>query len=118
VLAVVVEAVLRIGRRALKNRVMQGVAAAAFIGIFLFGLPFPIIIVLAGLTGWIGSRRAPWLFTPAGHGGKGGGLEKGVIDLMFERGELTHADPSWRRAVLFLRSGCRSGSRQCCYCGC
>jgi chromate transporter len=99
VLAVVVEAVLRIGRRALKNRAMMAIAVAAFVGIYVFQLPFPLIILIAGLIGWIGSRRAPQLFSPAGHGAKGSGPEMGVIDLMFERGELTHADPSWRRAL-------------------
>jgi chromate transporter len=102
VLAVVVEAVLRIGRRALKNRAMMAIAIAAFIGIYMFRLPFPLIILLAGLIGWIGSLRAPQLFAPAGHGAKGAGPEMGAIDLMFERGELAHADPSWRRALSVL----------------
>jgi chromate transporter len=102
VLAVVFEAVLRIGKRALKNRVMLAIAGAAFIGIYLFRLPFPLIILLAGTFGWIGSRVAPRLFNSAAHHGKGGGPEKGMIDLMFERGELAHADPSWRRAVRVL----------------
>ncbi|WP_298307042.1 chromate transporter, partial [Reyranella sp.] len=99
VLAVVVEAVLRIGRRALKNRAMIAIAVAAFIGIFVFRIPFPLIILIAGLVGWIGSRQAPQLFAAGGHGSKGAVLEfKGVVDLMFERGELTHAEPSWGRA--------------------
>ncbi|OYW34809.1 MAG: chromate transporter [Rhizobiales bacterium 12-66-7] len=99
VLAVVVEAVLRIGRRALKNRVMIAIAVAAFIGIFVFRIPFPLIILIAGLVGWIGSRRAPQIFAAGGHGSKGAVPElKGVVDLMFERGELTHAEPSWGRA--------------------
>ncbi|HQS49879.1 MAG TPA: chromate transporter, partial [Xanthobacteraceae bacterium] len=94
VLAVVVEAVLRIGRRALKNRVMIAIAVAAFIGIFVFRIPFPLIILIAGLVGWIGSRRAPQIFAAGGHGSKGAVPElKGVVDLMFERGELTHAEP-------------------------
>jgi chromate transport protein ChrA len=44
VLAIVLEAGFRIGRRALKNRVMIGLAALAFIGIFFFNVPFPIIV--------------------------------------------------------------------------
>ena len=59
VLAVVVEALLRIGRRALKNRAMVAIAAAAFIGIYVFRVPFPLIILAAGVVGWIGSRAAP-----------------------------------------------------------
>lgn len=99
VLAVVVEAVLRIGRRALKNRVMIGIAIAAFIGIYVFRVPFPLIILAAGIVGWTGSRFAPGLFSGGGHGGKSAPDFKGVIDRMFERGELAHADPSLARAA-------------------
>src|SRR5438445_5770820 len=52
VLVIVVEALLRIGRRALKTRLLMGVAAAAFIGIFFLGLPFPLIVLAAGLAGF------------------------------------------------------------------
>ncbi len=55
VLAVVAEALLRIGRRALRNRLHLGIAAAAFVGIFFFALPFPLIVVLAGLLGFLGA---------------------------------------------------------------
>ncbi|MFC7400091.1 chromate efflux transporter [Chelatococcus sp. GCM10030263] len=103
VLAVVVDAVLRIGKRALKNRVMIGIAVAAFVGIYIFRVPFPIIILIAGLIGWLGSRAAPQLFSNDGHGGKRDAPDlKGVIDGMFERGELAHADPSWGRAARVL----------------
>ncbi|MEM9773545.1 MAG: chromate efflux transporter [Chloroflexota bacterium] len=56
VLAIVVEAVIRIGRRALKNEVMIGISALAFIGIFFFQIPFPFIVLGAGLIGFIGGR--------------------------------------------------------------
>lgn len=103
VLAVVVEAVLRIGRRALKNRIMVGIAVAAFIGIYVFRVPFPIIILVAGVIGWVGSRRAPQLFAAGGHANKGTTPDfKGVIDRMFERGQLAHADPSWGRVARVL----------------
>ncbi len=55
VLAVVAEALLRIGRRALRSRLHLGIAAAAFVGIFFFALPFPLIVVLAGLLGFLGA---------------------------------------------------------------
>jgi chromate transporter len=51
VLAVVVEALLRIAKRALKNSWMYALAAAAFVGIFFFVIPFPIIVVAAGVIG-------------------------------------------------------------------
>jgi chromate transporter len=82
---------------------MVAIAVAAFIGIYVFSIPFPLIILCAGLAGWIGSRLAPGLFVEGGHGSKGGAADiKGVIDLMFERGELAHADPSWARAFRVL----------------
>ena len=99
-LAVVVEAGLRISRRALKNRAMVVIAIAAFIGIYLFKIPFPIIILAAGLVGWLGQRYAPTTFAGGGHGAKAGAPEfKGVVDLMFERGELGHATPSGAKAL-------------------
>src|SRR5258707_10196359 len=54
VLVVVVEAILRISRRALKSSLLIAIAAAAFIGIFFIDLPFPLIVIAAGLVGyWI-----------------------------------------------------------------
>jgi chromate transporter len=56
VLALVVSAVVRIARRSLKSRLHQCVAFIAFASLFLFALPFPIIVIAAGVTGWIASR--------------------------------------------------------------
>lgn len=56
VVAVVIEAVIRIGKRALKNRVMVAIAGLAFVAIFFFTVPFPLIIVAAGLIGLVGGR--------------------------------------------------------------
>ena len=56
VLAVVLEAVMRIGRRALKSRVMVAIAAIAFGAIFFLHIPFPAIILSAALVGFIGGR--------------------------------------------------------------
>src|SRR3989441_6411109 len=58
VLVIVVEALLRIGRRALKTRLLMGVAAAAFIGIFFLALPFPLIVVAAAALGYATQRAA------------------------------------------------------------
>jgi chromate transporter len=62
VLAVVVEAVERIGKRVLKNGAMRAVAAGSFVAIFGFGVPFPAVVVAAGLVGWLGGRVAPATF--------------------------------------------------------
>ncbi len=59
VVAIVAEAVLRIGRRAIKGRTQVLIAAAAFVAIFFLEVPFPLIVVVAGLIGYLGSRRAP-----------------------------------------------------------
>jgi chromate transporter len=64
VLAVVIEAVLRIGRRALKTRFAVLLAAAAFIGIFLLALPFPLIVLGAGVIGGITGLLRPGLLFP------------------------------------------------------
>ncbi|WP_217646997.1 chromate efflux transporter [Planctomicrobium piriforme] len=69
VLAIVIEAVLRIGKRVLKNRVMLAIAVCSFVGIFFFKVPFPVIIAAAGLTGLIGGKLAPqWFQVLKGHG--------------------------------------------------
>jgi chromate transporter len=68
VLAIVIEAVIRVGRRALKNRTMLFIAGTAFVAIFAFNVPFPIIIASAALVGWLGTRYRPELFPAAGHG--------------------------------------------------
>src|SRR5213078_1543836 len=52
VLVIVVEALIRIGKRGLKTSLLLGLAAAAFIGIFFFALPFPLIVLAAALIGF------------------------------------------------------------------
>jgi chromate transporter len=59
VLVIVVEALIRIGRRALKTSVLMGLAAAAFVGIFFFALPFPLIVATAALVGYLVARSHP-----------------------------------------------------------
>ncbi|CDZ44613.1 chromate efflux transporter [Neorhizobium galegae] len=56
VLAIVVEAVILLSRKTLKSRFLFSVAAAAFIALFFFGLPFPLVVLLAGLAGFIAAR--------------------------------------------------------------
>jgi chromate transporter len=62
VLALVLEAVQRVSKRALKNPVMYTLAALAFVAIFFFKVPFPIIVILAGIIGFIGGKIAPETF--------------------------------------------------------
>jgi chromate transporter len=56
VLAIVVEAVIRIGKRALKSRFAYAIAITAFIAIFFFGVPFPAIVAAAALLGFVHAR--------------------------------------------------------------
>jgi len=74
VLAVVLEAVVRIGKRALKNMAMLALAAAAFIAIFFFDIPFPIIVLAAAVIGYAGTRAGSRLFQTGSHGKAAGAL--------------------------------------------
>src|SRR5258706_7766772 len=69
VLAIVIQAVVRVGKRALRNRVMIALAAVAFIAIFFFSVPFPIIIIAAGVIGYIGAKAGGAEFAAVEHGG-------------------------------------------------
>lgn len=80
VMAVVAEAVIRLGRRALKNRVMITLAALAFVAIFFFNLPFPLIIIAAGLLGYLGGRMWEEQFLVIGSPVAGGADERAIGD--------------------------------------
>jgi chromate transporter len=74
VLAIVLEAVRRIGAKALRGHAMVAIAAGAFIGIFFLGVPFPLIVLAAGLIGWFAGRAGVAAFRAGGgHGGAGRG---------------------------------------------
>lgn len=62
VLAIVIEALIRIGRRVLKNPASFGIAGAAFVAIYGFRAPFPAIIAVAAVVGIIGGRVFPRVF--------------------------------------------------------
>lgn len=94
VLAIVVEAVIRLGRRALKNRAFVCLATAAFIGIFAFRVPFPAIVVAAGAIGFAGARWAPRYFSaPA---------TTANAPYALDRGGFRGAIRRWWNAVLTL----------------
>ena len=101
VLAVVFEALLRVGRRALKNRMMVCIAAAAFVGIYFFKVPFPVIVLGAAAIGAIGRRVLPASFPlPA----TSTALAQGdyLIDQRMAQGELSHTVHSLRRSIFVL----------------
>jgi chromate transporter len=81
VTALVLHAGYRIGTRALRNRWLWVLAAASFVAIFAFEVPFPAIVVGAGLVGWLGARRWPHVFAlGGGHGGAVSGYGAALID--------------------------------------
>ena len=108
VLAIVAQAAIRVGGRALRNRPMRLIAAAAFVAIFFFAAPFPLIIAVAALIGFLRGRAGDPAFAGAGHGGShsgghGGGNGGPRAGAAFLLGDATpdHARPSLPR---FLRT--------------
>src|SRR5205809_6609617 len=84
VLVIVIEALLRIGKRALKTPLRYGLAGAAFVGIFFFNAPFPLLVAISALIGYLVARRAPEQV----------GLKSEAIDTV-------PADPNrWRQFIL------------------
>ena len=70
VTAIVLQAAWRIGSRALKNKLLWAIAGAAFVAIFAFGTPFPVIVAVAALIGYVGGRLKPDWFKAGGQHGQ------------------------------------------------
>lgn len=99
VLAIVFQAVIRIGSRALGNSARVAVAVAAFVAIFFLKIPFPLIIVSAGVIGFLAGRSgSAWFAGSDGHGASSGGV---VSDAESALGtEIpSHAAPNLRWAI-------------------
>src|SRR6266704_2604678 len=96
VLAIVIQAVVRVGKRALRNRIMIALAAIAFIAIFFFAVPFPVIIIGAGVIGYAGARIGRPEFAAVPHGG---GKDAAVVDSMLGEELPEHVRPSVPRAL-------------------
>ncbi|MFH0298737.1 chromate efflux transporter [Bradyrhizobium sp. 31Argb] len=95
VLAIVIQAVVRIGKRPLRNPVMIAIAAIAFVAIFFFAAPFPLIVVAAGVIGYIGARLGRPEFAAIEHGGK----DAAVLDSLLDEMVPEHVRPSASRAL-------------------
>jgi chromate transporter len=96
VLAIVLEAVLRIGKRALKTWAMIGLAGIAFVAIFFFSVPFPIIIfgaAIIGIVTWLSGRDAPASSTAA-HVPSDRKSESAIIDRMLDEESPERLSPS------------------------
>jgi chromate transporter len=96
VLAIVVQAVVRVGKRALGNRLMIALAAIAFVGIFFFNVPFPIIIIATGVIGYFGARSGRPEFAAVEHGG---GKRTAVVDSMLGEDMPGHVRPNVGRSL-------------------
>jgi chromate transporter len=96
VLAIVIQAVVRVGKRALRNPIMIGLAAVAFVAIFFFNVPFPIIIIAAGGIGFAGARMGRPEFAAVEHGG---GKKAAAVDSMLGDELPDHVRPTVARAL-------------------
>jgi chromate transporter len=104
VTAIVVFAAYRIGSRALANNVLRTMAVMAFIAIFIFKIPFPYIVFMAGMVGYIGSRIVPEYFKAGGHhGASTTGFGPAIIDDDSPIPE--HAQFNWHRFIVFSLVG-------------
>ncbi|ERI50061.1 chromate transporter [Pseudomonas sp. EGD-AK9] len=104
VTAIVVQAAWRIGGRALKNRWLWAIAAAAFVAIFVLQLPFPLIVLGAALLGYLGGRLAPQHFAVGGgHGAADKSYGAALID--DDTPPPAHTRFRWPRLALILLVG-------------
>lgn len=74
VVAIVFQAVVRIGSRALRSTPQRVLAAAAFLALFVFGVAFPLVVIGAGLIGYLAGRTGSNAFAPGGHSGAQGSV--------------------------------------------
>ncbi|MDQ3957625.1 MAG: chromate efflux transporter [Actinomycetota bacterium] len=99
VIGLVAVAVIRVGAKALKSPAAWTVAGAAFVAIFFFRVPFPLIVAAAGIAGFVTSRTRPGWWPRGGHGGDEGGA---VID---DAEMARRAAPTGRRSLAVLAIG-------------
>jgi chromate transporter len=104
VTAIVVFAAYRIGSRALKNNVLRSIAVLAFIAIFALKVPFPYIVLMAGIIGYVGSHVAPDKFRAGGHHGDSkNSYGPALID--DDTPAPAHARFKWSRLIVFILVG-------------
>ena len=104
VTAIVVFAAWRIGSKALRNGILWAMAAAAFVAIFALHIPFPYIVLTAGLIGFIGGRIAPGKFRAGGgHGASDKSFGPALIDDHTPVPDWAHF--SWRSTIQHVVAG-------------
>ncbi len=103
VLAIVLQALLRMGNKILTHRTLVAVAALSFLAIFVLGVPFPLIILGAALIGLAGARVAPAAFRTGGHGSAGASDDADTILALYpERQPTARRGYALRISALFL----------------
>ncbi len=100
VLAIVLQALFRIGGRALRNDAMRIIAALSFIAIFAFDLPFPLIVAGAALTGWAGAKAGLAAFAQGGGHGSVGSTFLDDADTLLGQEIAVMPAPERRTALL------------------
>lgn len=103
VIAIVLQACLRIGRRTLKNRTLIGLALASFLALLLFNLPFPLIVAAAAVFGWFGGRSWPDRFRSTASHGAAKSYGAALID--DDSPTPPHARFNWGRLLRVLAVG-------------
>jgi chromate transporter len=102
VIGIVASATIRIGKKALANGLMVGVAVVAFISIFILHVPFPLIVLCAVAVGIVGGRVAPGMFEV----GVGRELEENErVALRDDAPAAAHTHPSLGRSLVALIVG-------------
>jgi len=103
VVAIVALAGWRIGRRVIHNLWLAGIALGAFVALFAFAVPFPLIVLVAGIAGWLGARVLSAKFAPPSHGTVAAQSGPALIDDAMPAPQ--HATFSWRRFLSVLAVG-------------
>jgi chromate transporter len=100
VLAIVIHAVFRISKRVLNNIAMIILAITAFIAIFCFSLPFPVIVLSAAIIGLLGGKYKPEWFSPKMHAV----ASEALLDKALNQGLMKHTLPSAKRNLILISS--------------
>ncbi|HEX6124209.1 MAG TPA: chromate efflux transporter [Pyrinomonadaceae bacterium] len=105
VVAIVVEALVKIGGRALKREAHYSIAALAFISIYFLHVPFPLIVLGAGIIGLVGTRFSPSLFSALSEKTGGETISEQPSLVILDDVELDHTQPSRARFATILIVG-------------
>ncbi len=108
VTAIVLFAAYRIGSKALPNNVLRAIALLAFVAIFALKIPFPYIVLMAGLIAYIGARFAPEQFKAGGHHGSSQ-QSYGIAIIDDDTPVPAHALFKWSRFIAFIVTGLAIG---------